>query len=125
MEPSVIKGLHCILLLALGFFTVLLHPLNAVAQETTDTSFSETDQLLFTARQAFHQRKFDVAITTCEKILRKDENNLSALKIMGSGYFMLEEYDRARHVWQRALEVAPDDPDIPKYIARLPQPAAD
>jgi len=100
---------------------ILLHPIGAFAQEAVDTSFSETDQLLFTARQAFHEKKFDVAITTCEKILRKDENNLAALKIMGSGYYMLEEYDRARHVWARALEVSPDDPDIPKYMARLPK----
>ncbi len=40
---------------------------------------------------------------------------------MGSGYYMLDEYERARHVWKRALEVAPDDPDIPQYMDRLPE----
>jgi len=79
------------------------------------------DQMLFDARQAFKQQRFDAAITTCEKIIRKDPDNLTALKIMGSGYFMINEYARARHVWKRALEVAPDDPDIPKYMARLPE----
>jgi len=96
------------------------------ADDTEDqVTFTELDQMLFDARQAFRQKRFDVAITTCEKILRKYPDQITALKIMGSGYYMLEEYDRARHVWKRALEVAPDDPDIPKYMQRLPEPGGD
>jgi Tfp pilus assembly protein PilF len=96
----------------------------ACADELQDqVAFTDMDQMIFDARQAFKQKQFDVAITTCEKILRKDPNQITALKMMGSGYFMLEQYDRARHVWERALEVAPDDPDIPKYMERLPEKA--
>ncbi len=110
------------LLLALGGTWLAGGPVKAWADELQDqVAFTEMDQMIFDARQAFKQRRFDVTITTCEKILRKDPNQLTALKMMGSGYYMLDEYDRARHVWERALEVAPDDPDIPKYMERLPE----
>ena len=94
----------------------------AWADGTQDpVTFTDLDQMIFTAQQAFRQRRFDVAITTCEKILRGNPDQITALKIMGSGYYMIDEYDRARHVWERALEVAPDDPDVPQYLARLPE----
>jgi tetratricopeptide (TPR) repeat protein len=109
------------ILLALAVFCagVARGPARVWAEDDA-TAFSDVDQMLFDARQAFKQKRFDVAITTCEKILRKDPDQITALKIMGSGYYMLEQYDRARHVWKRGLEVAPDDPDIPKYLAKLP-----
>nr|AEQ20590.1 tetratricopeptide repeat domain protein [uncultured bacterium CSLF42] len=110
--------------LLLGWPTTPLHAAdNDSASESPrpGDEFTDIDQLVFDARRAFQQRQFDAAITTCEKILQKDPGHLIALKIMGSGYFMLEDYDRARHVWERALELAPEDPDIPKYMARLPQ----
>jgi tetratricopeptide (TPR) repeat protein len=114
--------LWAVVIVAMGGTWLACGPARAWADDTQDSvTFTDMDQMIFDARQAFKERRFDVAITTCEKILRKDPNNLTALKMMGSGYFMIDEYDRARHVWQRALEVAPDDPDIPKYMERLPE----
>ena len=70
-------------------------PRSAWAEGSDQATFSDMDQMLFDARQAFKQQRFDAAITTCEKIIRKDPDNLTALKIMGSGYFMINEYARA------------------------------
>jgi len=102
---------------------IVMGPGKIWADDTIEqVAFTDMDQMLFDARQAFRQRHYDVAITTCEKILRKDPDQIAALKIMGSGYYMLEEYERARHVWTYALQIAPDDPDIPQYMKRLPEP---
>jgi tetratricopeptide (TPR) repeat protein len=112
------------LMVALGGAWVARHPMKLRADDTTDgVKFSDLDQKLFDARRAFKERRFDVAITTCEKILQKNPDQLDALKIMGSGYYMIEEYERARRVWTYALQIAPSDPDIPKYMARLPEPS--
>ena len=109
---------------AIGSAWVARHPGRVRADDTTDqVAFTDMDQMLFDARRAFKERRFDVAITTCEKILRKEPDQIAALKIMGSGYYMLQEYERARHVWTYALQIAPDDPDIPKYMERLPTQA--
>jgi tetratricopeptide (TPR) repeat protein len=114
--------LGVVLVVSVGDGWLAGRPVRAWADDAgSQETFSDLDQMLFDARQAFKERRFDVAITTCEKILRKNPDQLTALKIMGSGYYMLNEYARARHVWQRALEVAPDDPDIPRYMERLPE----
>lgn len=82
-------------------------------------SFVELDQQVFTARQAIVQGRYDVAITTCERILQKDARNLEALKIMGSAYYLLDDRARAGHAWRRALEIDPNDRGIPEFLARM------
>jgi Tfp pilus assembly protein PilF len=81
--------------------------------------FTDMDQLFFDARQAIKQNHYDVAVQTCEKILHKDAKNMTALKIMGSAYYLMNAPERARHVWEYALQIDPNDPDIPEYLARL------
>jgi Tfp pilus assembly protein PilF len=101
-----------------GYF--LFRPVFSGAQEDGDSvAFTDMDQMIFDARQAFRQGHYDEAIVTCEKIIRKDPNQMTALKIMGSSYALLDEPDRARHVFEYALKINPDDPDIPKFLAHL------
>jgi Tfp pilus assembly protein PilF len=98
----------------------MLGPARSIAEENGDSAaFTDMDQMLFDARQAVKQSRYDVAILTCEKILRQDAAQMTALKIMGSAYYLLDEPERARHVWEYALKIDPDDPDIPKFLARL------
>ena len=99
----------------------MLGPVQLGAEEDGDSvAFTDMDQMIFDARQAMRQKHYDVAILTCEKIIKKEPTQMTALKIMGSAYYLLDEPERARHVWEYALQVDPDDSDIPKFLAKLP-----
>jgi Tfp pilus assembly protein PilF len=98
-------------------------PLLFAADQTSDAVvFTDTDQLIFDARQAIRQEHYDVAIHSCERIIQKDPKNMTALKIMGSAYALLNEPARSRHVFEYALQIDPEDPDIPKFLENLPSP---
>jgi Tfp pilus assembly protein PilF len=92
--------------------------------EANEVSFSAQDQMVFNARQAMKQGRYDIAIQTCHKILRQDPESITALKIMGSAYYLMDEHERARKVWTRALEINPDDAEIAKYLSKLRSPEA-
>ena len=97
-------------------------PARSGAEDNGDSvAFTDMDQLLFDARQAFRQGRYDVAIHACEKMTRKDPHNMTAFKIMGSAYALLDEPERSRRVFEYALTIDPSDPDIPKFLARLPK----
>jgi len=100
----------------------LMPGLSRADEDGNSVAFTDMDQMIFDARQAFRQGRYDAAILTCEKMIRKDSSQMTAFKIMGSSYALLGEPDRARHVFEEALKINPDDPDIPKFLARLPSP---
>ena len=103
--------------------SLIMGPVHSSPPEEGDSvAFTDMDQMLFDARRAIKQGHYDVAIQTCEKILHKDAKQMTALKIMGSAYYLMNEPDRARHVWEYALQIDPEDPDIPTYLSRLPPP---
>jgi len=60
--------------------------------------FSPIDQKVFDARQAILEGKYDVAIKKCQDILDLNPNDITALKIMGSAFFLLDDHTRARNV---------------------------
>ncbi len=81
--------------------------------------FSPVDQKVFDARQAILEGKYDVAIKKCQDILDLNASDVTALKIMGSAFFLLDDHIRARKLWMRVLEVDPNDKEIPEFIKQL------
>ena len=81
--------------------------------------FTPVDQKVFDARQAILEGKYDIAIKKCQDILDLNPNDITALKIMGSAFFLLDDHVRARKLWTRVLEIDPSDKEIPEFLKQL------
>jgi len=81
--------------------------------------FSPVDQKIFDARQSILEGRYDVAIRKCQDILDVAPNDVTALKIMGSAFFLLDDHTRARKLWERVQEVDPNDREIPEFLKQL------
>jgi tetratricopeptide (TPR) repeat protein len=81
--------------------------------------FTPVDQKIFDARQGILEGKYDVAIKKCQDILDLNPNDITALKIMGSAFFLLDDHVRARKLWNRVLDVDSSDKEIPEFLKQL------
>lgn len=81
--------------------------------------FTPIDQKVFDARQAILEGKYDVAIKKCQDIMDLNPNDITALKIMGSAFFLLDDHTRARKLWTRVLELDANDKEIPEFLKQL------
>jgi len=61
------------------------------------------------ASAAFYVQQFSVAIKECEETILLDDANAIAWTRMGSAYFMMEDKEKARKAYLRALELNPGD----------------
>jgi tetratricopeptide (TPR) repeat protein len=68
--------------------------------------------------------RYHQAIDALNDILQLEPEDLLALKRLGSAYYSLGLPDKARKAWQDALALAPDDPQLKKFLRKLaPAPA--
>lgn len=81
--------------------------------------FTPIDQKIFDARQGILEGKYDVSIKKCQDILDLNPNDVTALKIMGSAFFLLDDHIRARKLWTRVVEIDPSDKEIPEFLKQL------
>ena len=81
--------------------------------------FTWVDQKVYDARQSVYDGKYDIAVRRAQDILDLEPNNLMALKVMGSAFFMMEEKAKAKAVWKRVMEIAPTDKVVADFIKRL------
>src|SRR5581483_2651758 len=81
--------------------------------------FTPVDQKVFDARQAILEGRYDVAIKKCQDILDLNPDDVTALKIMGSAFFLLDDHVRARKLWTHVLDVDPNDKEIPEFLKQL------
>ncbi|HAH08108.1 MAG TPA: hypothetical protein DCM05_16550 [Elusimicrobia bacterium] len=81
--------------------------------------FTFVDQKLYDARQAIYDGKYDLAIRRCQDVLDLEPNNITALEIMGSAFFMMEEKSKAKAVWKRVLEIDPTNKVVAEFLKRL------
>lgn len=66
-----------------------------------------------------YQKKFKSAITECEKVLKSDPKNVTALSRLGSAYFSDGEMDKAKEVWLQALKIEPNNQVLQKFVERI------
>jgi len=81
--------------------------------------FTPVDQKVFDARQAILEGKYDIAIKKCQDILDLNPNDVTALKIMGSAFFLLDDHIRAHKLWNRVIEIDPADKETPEFLKQL------
>lgn len=108
----------------------LLQLLNRIEKESREKlterldqkrkGFSYIDQKLYDALQSIYDAKYDKAIILLQEVLDLDPQNVEAMKRLGSCFFLIEQKDKAKEVWQKAMEMDPSDTVIQQYIQQIP-----
>lgn len=62
--------------------------------------------------------KYNLAVENLRQVLQLEPNDLVSLKRLGSAYFQLRRFKRARRTWMKALTLDPKDKQLKKYLAR-------
>jgi tetratricopeptide (TPR) repeat protein len=83
--------------------------------------FSMIDQKVYDARQAIVEGKYDQALIKCQEIINLEPANLTALEMMGSAFFMMDQPDKAKQVWLKVMELDPTNKVVPEFINQLKQ----
>lgn len=81
--------------------------------------FTLVDQKIYDARQAIYQGKYDLALKRAQDILDLEPNNETALEIMGSAFFLMDQKDKAKAVWEKVLEINPNNNTVKKFLEQL------
>jgi len=74
------------------------------------------EKKLSKALDHFYKGEYELVINECQDVLSVDPADTTALKRVGSAYWMLGIKDKARATWQRVLQIAPNDPDVPELL---------
>ncbi len=74
------------------------------------------DQYLFTALNHIYEGRYDLAIQKCTIVIELQPKNILAWKRLGSGYYAIGKKDKAKETWEKALKMAPDDPELKQFI---------
>ncbi len=82
-------------------------------------TFTFVDQKLYDARQAIYDGKYDLAVRRSQDILDLEPANVTALEIMGSAFFLMEEKAKAKAVWKRVLEIDPKNKVVAEFIKQI------
>ncbi len=81
--------------------------------------FTWVDQKIFDARQSVYDGKFDSAVRRSQDVLDLEPNNITALEIMGSAFYMMEQREKALAVWRRVLELDPNNAGVKEFLQRV------
>ena len=61
----------------------------------------------------------DRAQVWCQDVLDLEPNNVTALEIMGSAFFLMEQKDKAVAVWRRVLELDPNNRSVREFLQSI------
>ena len=81
--------------------------------------FTWVDQKIFDARQSVYDGKYDTAVRRAQDVLDLEPNNVTALEIMGSAFYMMEQKAKAMAVWRRVLEIDPNNRSVREFVESL------
>lgn len=89
------------------------------AQKEEVVGFTIIDQKIYDSRQAIIEGKYDQALVKCQEILNLEPNNITAMEIMGSAFFMMDQQDKAKAVWMKVLELDPTNKVVAEFLNQL------
>ena len=81
--------------------------------------FTYIDQRTYDARQAIYDGKYDLAMTRAQDILDLEPNNETALEIMGSSFYLMDQKEKAKVIWEKVLEINPDNKMIKEFLKQV------
>lgn len=81
--------------------------------------FTLVDQKIYDARQAIYEGKYDVALRRAQDILDLEPNNETALEIMGSAFFLMDQKEKAKAIWEKVLEINPNNKMVKQFLDQI------
>ncbi|MGC8867727.1 MAG: PorV/PorQ family protein [Elusimicrobiales bacterium] len=81
--------------------------------------FTLVDQKIYDARQAIYEGKYDVALRRAHDILDLEPNNETALEIMGSAFFLMDQKEKAKAIWEKVLEINPNNQIVKQFLNQI------
>ena len=81
--------------------------------------FTIIDQKVYDARQAIIDGKYDESLIKCQEILNLEPENITAMEMMGSAFFMMDQPDKAKEIWMKVLELDPTNKIVPEFLNQL------
>lgn len=77
------------------------------------------DKKIYEAREDVLNGRYTDAIRKCQEILNLEPKNETALEIMGSAFFMMNEIEKAKAVWKKVLEINPANKVVQQFLQEL------
>jgi len=71
---------------------------------------------LVAAQAAFSLGQYEKALTVLDKAVARHGSDIQLLDLIGDCYFKLGKKEEALAVWQKSLEINPDQPELKKKI---------
>jgi len=81
--------------------------------------FTYIDQRTYDARQAIYDGKYDLAMKRAQDILDLEPNNETALEIMGSSFYLMDQKEKAKVIWEKVLEINPNNAMIKNFLKQV------
>ncbi len=81
--------------------------------------FTWVDQKIYAARQSVYDGHYDDAVRRAQDVLDLEPNNVTALEIMGSAFYMMDQKQKAVAVWRRVLELDPSNASVKQFLQQM------
>ncbi|HAN04151.1 MAG TPA: hypothetical protein DCQ25_02625 [Elusimicrobia bacterium] len=81
--------------------------------------FTYIDQRTYDARQAIYDGKYDLAMKRAQDILDLEPNNETALEIMGSSFYLMDQKEKAKVIWEKVVEINPNNTMVKNFLRQV------
>ncbi len=81
--------------------------------------FTYIDQKTYDARQSIYDGKYDLAMKRAQDILDLEPNNETALEIMGSAFYLMDQKDKAKVMWEKVVEINPGNTIVKQFLKQI------
>ncbi len=81
--------------------------------------FTYIDQKTYDARQAIYEGKYDLAMRRAQDILELEPNNETALEILGSAFYLMDQPQKAKVMWEKVLEINPNNKIVKRFLQQV------
>ena len=82
-------------------------------------TFTWVDQKIYDARQSVYDGKYDAAVRRAQDVLDLEPNNVTALQIMGSAFYLMNQKDKARVIWEKVAEINPGNTMVKTFLKQI------
>ncbi len=89
---------------------------DVAAQEKSIPGMTLVQRKLQQSLENIYDGKYVQAIAECNTVLELEEDNVLALLRLGSAYWAIGDFEKARSVWQEALKYDPDNMQIKEFL---------
>ncbi|MCX7957011.1 MAG: PorV/PorQ family protein [Endomicrobia bacterium] len=77
------------------------------------------DKKIYEAREDVLNGRYTDAIRKCQEILNLEPKNTTAMEIMGSAFFMMNEIEKAKAIWKKVIELDPTNKVVQQFLQEL------